>query len=110
MSPSIKPAQRRRTTQYRLIWPTSNNNVYLGLVYLDEEQCCILYRRINVGILQFAEYAQARVSSSGVARGAGTGAMPPHKLLVNFPINLRCYVLLDCRVENVILACLKNQY
>ena len=31
--------------------------------------------------------------------------MPPPKLLVvNFPINLRCYVLLGCRVINVILA------
>ena len=46
---------------------------------------------------------------SGVARGGGgggaTGAMAPPKLLVvNFPINLRCYVLLGCRVINVILA------
>ena len=33
------------------------------------------------------------------------GAMAPPKLLVvNFPINLRCYVLLCCRVINVILA------
>ena len=33
------------------------------------------------------------------------GAMAPPKLLVvNFPINLRCYVLLGCRVINVILA------
>ena len=32
------------------------------------------------------------------------GAMAPPKLLVvNFPINLRCYVLLGCRVINVIL-------
>ena len=44
--------------------------------------------------------------SSGVVRG---GHGPP-KLLVNFPINLCCYVLLGCRVKNVILACLKNQY
>ena len=44
---------------------------------------------------------------SGVARGGGgaMGAMAPLKLLVvNFPINLRCYVLLGCRVINVILA------
>ena len=42
---------------------------------------------------------------SGVARGGATGAMAPPKLLVvNFPINLRCYVLLGCRVINVILA------
>ena len=44
---------------------------------------------------------------SGVARGGGggTGAMAPPKLLVvNFSINLRCYVLLGCRVINVILA------
>ena len=37
--------------------------------------------------------------------GGGTGAMAPPKLLVvNFSINLRCYVLLGCRVINVILA------
>ena len=48
-------------------------------------------------------------NGSGVARGRGTGSMAP-KLLVNFPINLRCYVLLGCRVKNVILACLKNRY
>ena len=44
---------------------------------------------------------------SGVAMGGGgaMGAMAPPKLLVvNFPINLRCYVLLGCRVINVILA------
>ena len=29
---------------------------------------------------------------------------PPKLLVVNFPINLRCYVLLGCRVINVILA------
>ena len=41
----------------------------------------------------------------GGGGGGGTGAMPPPKLLVvNFPINLRCYVLLGCRVINVILA------
>ena len=52
-----------------------------------------------------------RIRASGVARGGGgggggaTGAMAPPKLLVvNFPINLRCYVLLGCRVINVILA------
>ena len=50
------------------------------------------------------------LSVSGVARGGGgggggTGAVAPPKLLVvNFPINLRCYVLLGCRVINVILA------
>ena len=44
--------------------------------------------------------------SSGVARGGGAwGPWPPLKLLVvNFPNNLRCYVLLGCRVINVILA------
>ena len=38
--------------------------------------------------------------------GGDTGAMapPPKLLVVNFPINLRCYVLLGCRVINVILA------
>ena len=43
---------------------------------------------------------------SGVARGGGHGGhAPPSKLLVvNFPVNLRCYVLLGCRVINVILA------
>ena len=29
---------------------------------------------------------------------------PPKLLVVNFPINLRCCVLLGCRVINVILA------
>ena len=37
--------------------------------------------------------------------GAPQWRSPPPKLLVvNFPINLRCYVLLGCRVINVILA------
>ena len=31
-------------------------------------------------------------------------APPPKLLVVNFPINLRCYVILGCRVINVILA------
>ena len=43
-------------------------------------------------------------------RGGGARGPCPPKLLVNFPINLLCYVLLGCRVKNVILACLKNQY
>ena len=39
------------------------------------------------------------------SQGGATGAMAPPKLLVvNFPINLRRYVLLGCRVINVILA------
>ena len=43
---------------------------------------------------------------SGVARGGGgaRGPWPPKLLVVNFPINLRCYVLLGCRVINVILT------
>ena len=43
---------------------------------------------------------------SGVARGGGGhgGHGPPKLLVVNFPINLLCYVLLGCRVINVILA------
>ena len=40
--------------------------------------------------------------------GVGPRGPCPPKLLVNFPINLRCYVLLGCRVKNVILACLKK--
>ena len=44
-------------------------------------------------------------ASSGVARGGGHGGHGPPKLLVvNFPINLRCYVILGCRVINVLLA------
>ena len=49
-------------------------------------------------------------ASSGVARGGGGGGGgggghgPPKLLVVNFPINLRCYVLLGCGVINVILA------
>ena len=56
------------------------------------------------------DYAQIviyRGAASGVARGGGgpRGTWPPPKLLVvNFPINLRRYVLLGCRVINVILA------
>ena len=39
------------------------------------------------------------------SQGGGHGGHGPPKLLVvNFPINLRCYVLLGCRVINVILA------
>ena len=34
----------------------------------------------------------------GGGGGGATGVMPP-KLLVNFPFNLRCYVLLGCRVK-----------
>ena len=36
---------------------------------------------------------------SGVARGEATGAVAPQTFLVNFPINLRRYVLLGCRVK-----------
>ena len=49
------------------------------------------------------------VGGGGGLVGGEGGGMPSPKLLVNFPINLRCYVLLGCRVKNVILACLKNQ-
>ena len=45
-----------------------------------------------------------RTAASGVARGGPRGPWPPKLLVVNFPINLRCYVLLGCRVINVILA------
>ena len=34
--------------------------------------------------------------------GHGGHGPPPKLLVVNFPINLRCYVLLGCRVINVI--------
>ena len=41
----------------------------------------------------------------GGGGGGGHGGHGPPKLfVVNFPINLRCYVLLGCRVINVILA------
>ena len=44
-------------------------------------------------------------SQGGGGGGGATGAMATPKLLVvNFPINLRCYVILGCRVINVILA------
>ena len=41
--------------------------------------------------------------SQGGGGGHG-GHGPPKLLVVNFPINLRCYVLLGCRIINVILA------
>ena len=47
------------------------------------------------------------VGGGGGAGGGGGGARgpwpPPKLLVVNFPIILRCYVLLGCRVINVIL-------
>ena len=45
--------------------------------------------------------AQWRSQGEG---GHGGHGPPPKLLVVNFPINLRCYVLLGCRVINVILA------
>ena len=48
---------------------------------------------------------QWRSQGGGGGGGGGHGGHAPPKLLVvNFPINLRCYVLLGCRVINVILA------
>ena len=38
------------------------------------------------------------------SQGSHGGHGPSKLLVVNFPINLRCYVLLGCRVINVILA------
>ena len=52
-------------------------------------------------------YVHSGVARGGGGRGGGGGTrvMPPPKLLVvNFPINLRCYVILGCRVIHVILA------
>ena len=40
----------------------------------------------------------------GGGGGGHGGHAPPQLLVVNFPINLLCYVLLGCRVINVILA------
>ena len=47
---------------------------------------------------------QGRGGGGGGGRGARGPWPPPKLLMVNFPINLRCYVLLVCRVINVILA------
>ena len=47
----------------------------------------------------------ARSRTQWRSQGGGQGGHGPPKLLVvNVPINLRCYVLLGCRVINVILA------
>ena len=51
--------------------------------------------------------SQGGVGGGGGGGGGGgvaRGPCPPKLLVVNFPINLRCYVLLGCRVINVILA------
>ena len=47
-------------------------------------------------------WRQWRSQGGGGARGSWPP--PPKLLVVNFPINLRCYVLLGCRVINVILT------
>ena len=44
------------------------------------------------------------VGGGGGGGGGHGGRGPPKLLVVNFPINLRCYVLLGCRVINVILT------
>ena len=57
--------------------------------------------------VDLANYCSVQASYATVAKPGGgpRGPCPPPKLLVvNFPINLRCYVLLGCRVINVILA------
>ena len=61
---------------------------------------------IIIIIIKIPSYSQGEGGGwGGGGGGGGTGAMPPPKLLVvNFPINLRCYVLLGCRVIHVILA------
>ena len=53
----------------------------------------------------FSPSAKQWRSQGGGGGGGARGPCPPPKLLVvNFPINLRCYVLLGCRVINVIMA------
>ena len=62
-------------------------------------------RPVHVAKAQGSLNDENTAPPSGVARGGGHGGHGPPKLLVvNFPINLRCYVLLGCRVINVILA------
>ena len=52
--------------------------------------------------VEYTQCCEGGSRTSGVARGGGGGGMgamaPPKLLVVNFPINLRCYVLLGCRV------------
>ena len=71
----------------------------------------IAKRNICITFLQHNAYrAQWRSQGGGSGGGGGGGGGghgghgPPKLLVVNFPINLRCYVLLGCRVINVILA------
>ena len=72
---------------------------------------------MTLSIVDKSEVGSVRVDSDRRSQGAGGGGggggrghrgHAPPKLLVNFPINLRCYVLLGCRVKQVILVCLKN--
>ena len=62
-------------------------------IVLRAQSCC---NHVGATHTQFS-----LVPLSGVARGGGGGGGGGG---VNFPINLRCYVLLGCRVINVILA------
>ena len=60
---------------------------------------------IGCGISVSVAQLSVQWRSQGGGGGGPRGPWPPPKLLVvNFPINLRCYVLLGCRVINVILA------
>ena len=59
----------------------------------------------NVALVEIRGVGAPQWRGGGGGGGGGRGPWPPPKLLVvNFPINLRCYVLLGCRVINVTLA------
>ena len=68
--------------------------------YLQYICGCIVYTII----LAHTDRTTSQWRSQGGGGGGHGGHGPPKLLVVNFPINLRCYVLLGCRVINVILA------
>ena len=57
-----------------------------------------------VGTMFRTILVRTRACGNNVECMASFPCPPPKLLVVNFPINLRCYVLLGCRVINVILA------
>ena len=91
--------RRKRVAVSKRCRTTANEMLQLSL----SRRRCVVLSALDKGPLE-------QRHSRGGGGGGARGPCPSPKLLVNFPINLRCYVLLCCRVKNVISACLKNQY
>ena len=68
---------------------------------------------VAVATIECSSRLSARGGGGGGVGGGGGGATgargpPPPKLVVNFPINLRCYVLLGFRAKKCNIGVLKK--